>query len=108
MLDGLRTALWHDPLRRVVRWLARCVGLKAEEEKDNVLLLGPPGLRADVCIESGTSKALPTRPHLKIIDVRTTDPCDLSNCKKAACVPGAASGSGTRIKERKWKSFVDA
>jgi len=108
MLDGLRTALWHDPLRRVVRWLARCVGLKAEEEKDNVLLLGPPGLRADVCIESGTSEALPTRPHLKIIDVRTTDPCDLSNCKKAACVPGTANDSGTRIKERKWKSFVDA
>ena len=34
--------------------------------------------------------------------------CDLSNCKKAACVPGAANDSGTRIKERKWKSFVDA
>lgn len=108
MLDGLRTALWHDPLRRVVRWLARRVGLKAEEEKDNVLLLGPPGLRADVCIESGISEVLASRPHLKITDVRTTDPCDVSNCKKAACVPGAANDAGTRIKEKKWKSFVEA
>lgn len=42
MKDGVRTNLWHDAIRRTVCWLARRTGLKAEEEKDNILVLGPP------------------------------------------------------------------
>jgi hypothetical protein len=52
--DGKRTDLWHDAVRRVVCSLARRVGLKAEEEKSNILILGPSGMRADVVIQGST------------------------------------------------------
>ena len=44
----------HDAVRRIVCWLARRVGLKAEEEKNNILVLGPSGMRADVVVHKRT------------------------------------------------------
>jgi len=54
MKNGNRTDLWHDAVRRVTCWLARRVGLEAEEEKSNILVLGPPGMRADVVVHKST------------------------------------------------------
>jgi hypothetical protein len=50
MKNGNRTDLWHDAVRRVVCSIARRVGLKAEEEKNNVLVLGPSGMRTDAAV----------------------------------------------------------
>jgi hypothetical protein len=109
MKNGNRTDLWHDAVRRVVCSIARCVGLKAEEEKSNVLVLGPSGMRADVSIHKRTSP-WPLQPYQDIIitDVRTTNPCDKNGCKKAATVPGAANDHGTKLKNDKWQQKVEA
>jgi hypothetical protein len=109
MKDAYRTSLWHDAVRRVVCWLARKVGLKAEEEKDNVLVLGPSGMRADVVIHKNTPKGPLSPYHETIItDIRTTNPCDTAICKKAAKIPGAANDYGTTLKNKKWQDKVES
>jgi hypothetical protein len=109
MKNGNRTDLWHDAVRRVVCSIARRVGLKAEEEKSNILILGPSGMRADVVVHKRTPPG-PLSPYQDIIitDVRTTNPCDKNGCKKAATVPGAANDHGTKLKNDKWQQRVEA
>jgi hypothetical protein len=89
----------YKAVRRVVCSIARRVGLKAEEEKSNILILGPTGMRADVVVHKRTPPG-PLSPYQDIIitDVRTTNPCDKNGCKKAATVPGAANDHGTKLK----------
>jgi hypothetical protein len=109
MKDAYRTSLWHDAVRRVVCWLARKAGLRAEEEKDNVLVLGPSGMRADVVVHKSTPKG-PLSPYEEIIitDIRTTNPCDVGCCKRAAKTPGAANDHGTTLKNKKWQDKVES
>ena len=109
MKNGNRTDLWHDAVRRVVCSIARRVGSKAEEEKSSTLVLGPPGMRADVVVHKRTPPG-PLSPHQDIIitDVRTTNPCDKNGCTKAATVPGAANDHGTKLKNDKWQKKVEA
>jgi hypothetical protein len=109
MKDGRRTQWWHDPVCRAVCYLARKAGLRAQTEKDDILVLGPPGQRADVVVEK-TSPSGPTTPYQEMIitDVRTTNPCDVICCKKAAKVPGAANDYGTYLKNKKWQDKVEA
>jgi hypothetical protein len=109
MKNGNRTDLWHDAVRRVTCWLARRVGLKAEEEKNNILVLGPSGMRADVVVHKSTPNG-PLSPYQDIIitDVRTTDPCNKHGCRKAAVVPGAANDYGTKLKNSKWQQKVES
>jgi hypothetical protein len=109
MKNGNRTDLWHDAVRRVTCWLARRVGLKAEEEKNNILVLGPSGMRADVVVHKSTPNG-PLSPYQDIIitDVRTTDPCNKHGCRKAAEVPGAANDYGTKLKNSKWQKKVES
>ena len=109
MKNGNRTDLWHDAVRRVVCWLARRIGLKAEEEKSNILVLGPPNMRADVVVHKRTPNG-PLLPYEDIIitDVRTTNPCDKNGCRKAAKVPGAANDYGTKLKNDKWQRRVES
>jgi hypothetical protein len=88
-----------------VCYLARKAGLRAQTEKDDILVLGPPGQRADVVVEKTTPSG-PTTPfqEMLITDVRTTNPCDVICCKKAAKVPGAANDFGTYLKTKSGKT----
>ena len=70
--NGKRTDLWHDAVRRVVCSLARRVGLKAEEEKSNILILGPSGMRAnDVTIPGHNYFGRPHRTHATKTDAKS-------------------------------------
>ena len=60
-------------------------GLNVISEVANVLVLGPPGLRADLVA------SMPDGTKQIIIDVRTADPCTAENVKRSAQVPGHAA-----------------
>ena len=61
-------------------------GLKVKPEVANVLVLGPPGLRANLVA------SMPDGTKQIIIDVRTADPCTAENVKRSAQVLGHAVG----------------
>ena len=77
-------------------------GLKVKSEVANVLVLGPPGIRADLVasIPDGTKQI--------IIDVRTAEPCTAENVKRSAEVPGHAACQAEILKNRKWGDYVNA
>jgi hypothetical protein len=101
-LSGARTSAWHDPVVRVLGDILKMAGLKVKFEEANVLVIGPPGLRADlVASMPGGSKQI-------IIDVRTADPCTAENVKRSAQIPGHAACQAEILKKKKWGHFVNA
>ena len=100
--SGARTSAWHDPVVRVLGDILKMAGLKVKFEEANVLVIGPPGLRADlVASMPGGSKQI-------IIDVRTADPCTAENVKRSAQIPGHAACQAEILKKKKWGHFVNA
>ena len=69
-------------------------GLKVKSEVANVLVVGPPGLRADLV------GSMPDGTKQIIIDVRTADPCTAENAKRSAQVPGHAACKAEILKNR--------
>ena len=78
-------------------------GLKAKSEVvANFLVLGPPGLLADLVA------SMPDGTKQIIIDVRTADPCTAENAKRSAQVPGHGTCQAEIPKNRKWGGYVNA
>ena len=71
-------------------------------EQSNVLILGPPGARADVISQS------PGDSFSHVIYVRTVDTCASESCRKAARYPGSAADGGERLSSCKWRAHVHA
>ncbi len=55
-------------------------GLKVKSEVANALVVGPPGLRADLVA------SMPDGTKQIIIDLRTADPCTAENVKRSTQV----------------------
>jgi hypothetical protein len=100
--SGARTSAWHDQIVRVLGDILKMASLKVKFEVANVLVVGPPGLRADlVASMPGDTKQI-------IVDVRTADPCTAENVKRSAQVPGHAACQAEILKKNKWEDHVNA
>ncbi len=100
--SGARTSAWHDQIVRVLGDILKMASLKVKFEVANVLVVGPPGLRADlVASMPGDAKQI-------IVDVRTADPCTAENFKRSAQVPGHAACQAEILKKNKWEDHVNA
>ena len=73
-----------------------------KSEVANVLVLGPPGLRADLVA------SMPDGTKQIIIDMRTAGPCTAENAKRPAQVPGYAACQAKILKNRKWGDYANA
>ena len=86
--SGSRTKYWHNPLVSLFAQLARMAGFETKTEIDNILVVGPPGMRADVVLRASSF----------ILDVRTCDPTTADICVLASRCPGAAADAGAKEK----------
>ena len=77
-------------------------GFETKTEVDNILVVGPSGMRADVVLK-GKDQLVNF-----ILDVRTCDPTTSDICVLASRCPGAAADAGAKEKIKKWGSYVDA
>jgi len=70
-------------------------GIKVKSEVANALVLGPPGLRADLVA------SMPDGTKQIIIDARAANPCTSENVKRSAQVPGHAACQAEILKNPK-------
>ena len=87
---------------RVLGDILKMAGLKVKFEEANVLVVGPPGLRADLVA------SMPGGTKQIIVDVRTADPCTTENVKRCAQIPGHAACQAEILKKKKWEDYVNA
>ena len=100
--SGFLTKYWHNPLVSLFAQLSRMAGFETKTEVDNILVVGPSGMRADVVLK-GKDQLVNF-----ILDVRTCDPATSDICVLAFRCPGAAADAGAKEKIKKWGSYVDA